>query len=98
MIWRRSENTMNGRRITNRKIIVAVIIAVVLAILLIPCRLQYKDGGSIEYKAVTYSITKYHRLSPLGSEADLAGIQFLEGWKIELFGITLRDDLADLKY
>lgn len=90
MIWRRSENTMSGRRITNRKIIVAVIIAVVLAILLVPCRIQYKDGGSVEYKAVTYSITKYHR-GPINGK-------YLNGWKIEVFGITLRDDLADLKY
>lgn len=93
MIWRRSENTMSGRRITNRKIIVAVIIAVVLAILLVPCRIQYDDGGSAEYKALTYSITKYHRLAPIES-----GRGFDEGWKIELFGITLRDDLADIKY
>lgn len=77
----------------NRKTKAAVIIAVVvvaLAILLIPCRIQYKDGGSVEYKAVTYSITKYHR-GPISGK-------YLDGWKIKLFGITLRDDLADLKY
>lgn len=74
----------------NRKIIVAVIIAVVLAILLVPCRLQYKDGGSIEYKAVTYSITKYHR-GPISGK-------YLDGRRIEIFGITLRDDLADIEY
>lgn len=84
---------MSGRRIMNRKTKAAVIIAVVvvaLAILLIPCRIQYKDGGSVEYKAVTYSITKYHR-GPISGK-------YLDGWKIKLFGITLRDDLADLKY
>lgn len=75
-----------------RKIAIAVIIAVVLAILLFPIRIVYKDGGSIKYKALIYSVTKYHRLPPLGAE------DYLEGWKIELFGITLRDDLADLKY
>lgn len=84
---------MSGRRIMNRKIIVGVIIAVVLAILLIPCRIQYDDGGSVEYKALTYSITKYHCLAPIES-----GRGFDEGWKIELFGITLRDDSADFKY
>lgn len=76
-----------------RKIAVAVIIVIALAILLVPCRIQYKDGGSVEYKAITYSVTKYRRLAPIES-----GRGFDEGWKIELFGITLRDDLADIKY
>lgn len=73
-----------------RRIAVIVIIVVALAILLVPCRLQYKDGGSVEYKAVTYSITKYHR-GPISGK-------YLDGWKIKLFGITLRDDLADIEY
>ncbi len=75
-----------------RKIAIAVIIAVVLAILLFPVRIAYKDGGSVEYKAIVYSVTRYHRLPPPGSE------DYLEGWKIELFGVTLRDDLAYLKH
>ncbi len=75
-----------------RKIAIAVIIAVVLAILLFPVRIAYKDGGSVEYKAIVYSVTRYHRLPPLGSE------DYLEGWKIEIFGVTLRDDLAYLKH
>lgn len=73
-----------------RKIVIAVIV-IALAILLFPIRIAYKDGGSVEYKAIIYSVTKYHRISPYGRVA------FLEGWKIELFGFTLRDDLAYLK-
>ncbi len=74
-----------------RKIAIAAIIVVVLAILLVPAPIHYKDGGSVEYRAITYSVTKYHRISPYGRVA------FLEGWKIEILGITLRDDLAYLK-
>ncbi len=73
-----------------RKIAIAVIIVMALAILLFPVRIAYKDGGSVEYKALVYSVTKYHRISPYGRVA------YLEGWKIELFGVTLRDDLAYL--
>ncbi len=75
-----------------RKIAIAVIIAVALAILLFPIRLAYKDGGSVEYKAIVYSVTRYHRLPPPEIE------DYLEGWKIEIFGVTLRDDLAYLKH
>lgn len=67
-----------------RKIAVAVIIVIALAILLVPCRIQYKDGGSVEYKAVTYSVTKYRRRET-------------RGWKIEILGITLRDDLEEVR-
>ncbi len=80
-----------------RRIAVAVIIVAALAILLTPAKIRIKDGGSVKYKAITYCVTKYHRLSPLGSEADLAGIQFLEGWKIEILGFTLRDDLEEVR-
>lgn len=73
-----------------RRIAVIVIIVVALTILLVPVRHQYRDGGSVEYKAVTYSITKYHR-GPISGK-------YLDGRRIEIFGITLRDDLADLKY
>lgn len=76
-----------------RKIAVIATIVLALAIILVPRRLQYEDGGSVEYKALTYSITKYHCIAPVES-----GRGFDEGWKIKLFGITLRDDLADLKY
>ena len=42
-----------------RKIVIAVIIVVALAILFTPARIQLRDGGSVVYKAVTYSVTKY---------------------------------------
>lgn len=80
------------RKLMKRRIAIAVIIVAALVILLFPIRIAYKDGGSVEYKALTYSVTKYHRMPPIGSD------DYLEGWKIELFGITLRDDLAYLKY
>lgn len=69
---------------TGIAIAVTVIAAVVL---LFPVRLEYKDGGSVEYRSLAYSITRYHRLSL----DDTQGFQ--TGWRIKLFGITLRDDL-----
>lgn len=42
-----------------RRIIIAIII---LIILVIPVKLQYKDGGTIEYKALTYKIIKWHSI------------------------------------
>lgn len=46
-----------------KKIIVWSIIALII-ILLIPYPYQIKDGGSIEYRAVLYSVNDYHAMMP----------------------------------
>ena len=43
----------------NKKII---IIIAIICILLFPIRFQFFDGGSTEYKALTYQIIKWHRI------------------------------------
>lgn len=67
-----------------RKIVIAVIIVVALAILFTPARIQLRDGGSVVYKAITYSVTKYRNYET-------------RVWKIVIFGITLRDDLEEVR-
>ena len=63
----------------------AILLAVVLLlILLFPVKLQYRDGGTVEYKAILYSVTKKH------SAADENGIPgFQIGTIVELLGIEL---------
>lgn len=39
-----------------------VIVILVLIVLLFPIRTQYKDGGTIEYKALLYRVIKWHNL------------------------------------
>ena len=39
-----------------------IILIVILIILLFPMKLQYKDGGTIEYRSLVYKIIKWHRL------------------------------------
>lgn len=45
-----------------RKKVIIVLGALLLLILLFPTRHQLKDGGSVQYKAMTYEITKVHSL------------------------------------
>ena len=47
----------------NKSIIIIVII-IVLIILLFPIPNKLKDGGTIEYKALLYTITDYHKIAP----------------------------------
>ena len=59
-------------------------ICIVLAlVLLIPFPVRLKDGGSVEWNAVLYSVTDVHRLP------DQEGKPFLEGTVIEILGVEV---------
>lgn len=67
-----------------KKLLAGICIALAL-LLLFPFPVRLKDGGSVEYKAVLYSVTDVHRINPeLGREND-----FLEGTIIEILGVEV---------
>ncbi|OJU10759.1 MAG: hypothetical protein BGN88_10475 [Clostridiales bacterium 43-6] len=42
-----------------------IITAVILfALMLIPVRTQYKDGGTVKYHAILYKVVKWHVINP----------------------------------
>ena len=43
-----------------------LIIIVICAILLVPIPAAYKDGGTVEYNAILYTVRKVHSLQPRG--------------------------------
>lgn len=58
------------------------IIIIVLAILfLFPIPIRYKDGGTVKYQAILYSVTDYHSLS-LDKGYDT-------GIEIKILGVTV---------
>lgn len=71
-----------------KKILIIVIIVLAL-ILLVPIPLRLKDGGSIEYKALLYTITKYHKLDS-NSETG-----YKDGIGIEILGMKLYSNIED---
>ena len=66
-----------------KKKIIVIIIIVVIAILLIPIPMKLRDGGSTEYKALLYSVTKYHQLAPVEENGEK---EYLEGVSIKILG------------
>ncbi len=72
------------------KKLIAVIIIFIL-FLLIPIQVRLKDGGSLEYKAILYKITKYHKSD---FEYELG---YKKGWKIEILGIKVYDQITNEK-
>lgn len=65
-----------------RIIVICIFLAVIL---LFPLKQQLKDGGTVEYNAILYSIKDVHRLNP-----DLESKQeYLEGIIVEILGFEV---------
>lgn len=65
-----------------KKAIIIVLLLVAL-ILLFPFRSQAKDGGSIRYKAILYTVYDVHSLYDDGSRTE---VRFVEGTIVEILG------------
>ena len=70
-----------------KKSVLIAICVLIAAILLVPVRLQKKDGGSVEYKAILYSVTDVHSFASM--EDQMQGKEFYEGIIVEIFGIEV---------
>ena len=68
-----------------RKKIILILIIIILMLIPIPTKL--KDGTSTEYKALLYSITKYHIIN----QDSIKGYD--DGFKIKILGITIYDNI-----
>ena len=55
-------------------------------ILLIPIPMRLKDGGSVEYRAILYTITKYHKLAPIEENTEQ---KYIDGIAIRILGIEI---------
>jgi len=67
-----------------KKQLIRIIIIMITLILLFPIPIRYKDGGTVTYQAVLYSITDYHALR--GVDGYDTGIE------IKLLGITVYEN------
>ena len=76
-----------------KKFIIALIIILVL-ILLIPIPNHLQDGGTVEYKAVLYKISKVHKLIWLEEMEEEGKIkEYDEGIIIEVLGIEIYNNV-----
>lgn len=68
---------------------ITIIIAVILALLLLtPVPIRYDDGGSVQYKAVLYSVYDIYRINPDMDSEDM----YIEGTIIKILGIKVYDN------
>ncbi len=67
-----------------------MIIVILLFILLCPMRNQLKDGGTVEYKAILYKVSKVKRLISLEKMEKEGKIKEYErGFIIEILGFEV---------
>lgn len=71
-----------------KKIKVIIVVLVVLILMLIPIPRDLNDGGSVEYRAILYKVTKIHRLSDSSTDT------YEYGWEVKVLGITLYNKVS----
>ncbi len=77
-----------------KKKIVTGIILLALAALLFPIRTQLKDGGTVQYTAALYRVSKVHRLiSEEEMEREGKVKEFDDGITVELLGFEIFSDV-----
>lgn len=64
-----------------------ILILIIIILMLIPIPTKLKDGSSTDYKALLYSITKYHIIN----QDSIKGYD--DGFKIKILGITIYDNI-----
>ncbi len=73
-----------------KKTIIIVSIVIVAMILLVPIPMRLKDGGSVKYSALLYSVTDVHRMS-----SAMEGYE--EGTIIEILGLEVYNNVIALE-
>lgn len=77
-----------------KKKIMIIVSLVILLILLFPTRHQLKDGGSVQYKALTYEIIKVHSLiseDEMNKEGTVK--PYIHGYIIKILGIEVYNNV-----
>ena len=69
-----------------KKVIIVVSLVIVALILFVPIPMRLKDGGSVKYSALLYSVTDVHRMS-----SAMEGYE--EGTIIEVLGLEVYNKL-----
>ena len=68
------------------------VILFILAVLLFPMRLQAKDGGTVVYKAVLYTVHDMHAISDVYSEDGSVEHGYIVGTVIKILGFEIFDN------
>lgn len=74
-----------------KKKVKIVLVVIILLISLFPIRSQLKDGGTIEYKALLYKVSKVYSLASLEEVEN--GKNYNEGIIVEILGFEIYNNV-----
>lgn len=74
-----------------KKKVKIILIVIILLISLFPISSQLKDGGTIEYKALLYKVSKVHSLASLEEVEN--GKTYNEGIIVEILGFEIYNNV-----
>ncbi len=80
-----------------KKVGVTVTVIILFVILMFPTVYQIKDGGSVEYRAVFYQVTKWHRYEGM-LDSDKSRPIYYDGTEVKVFGITVYNNAENMVY
>lgn len=75
-----------------------IIICLVLAalVLLVPIPLRYKDGGTVSYNAVLYSVTKVHSITSRYADDGELEMGHKVGTRVRVLLFLVYDDVKEV--
>ena len=77
-----------------KKKVIIILVAIILLVLLFPIRNQLKDGGTVEYKALVYKVSKVKKLiSKEEMEQEGKIKEYNHGIIIEILGFEIYNDV-----
>ena len=82
----KAEKSKSRKRVIVKTLVFLLVLLIIAA--LIPKRLFYNDGGSVEYRALIYTVTKWHGID----EDEEQGEYYHVGTTVKILGRTVRDD------
>lgn len=74
-----------------KKKIILIVVIVIALILLLPIPMKLKDGGSIEFQALLYTVTKYHKLDESAENG------YVDGIGIKILGMEIFNNTKDFE-
>lgn len=77
-----------------KKKVITISVAIILLVLLFPIRNQLKDGGTVEYKALVYKVSKVKRLISIEEMEQEGKIkEYDHGIIIEILGFEIYNNV-----
>ena len=80
----------------NKKKKIITIIILLFVFSLMPVTIHYKDGGTVEYKAVLYQVIRWHSMN---NHLNISSDQtyFYHGLEVKILGITVYNNAEILE-